>query len=46
MHEVTSEENPNKPQFIWKYDELLQRKVRVYVTRWRKITQARRSCVA
>eukprot|EP00750_Incisomonas_marina_P002694 INCI12562.3.p1 GENE.INCI12562.3~~INCI12562.3.p1 ORF type:complete len:1302 (+),score=187.76 INCI12562.3:246-4151(+) len=39
MQEVSTEENPNKPQFIWKYDGLLQRKVRVYVTKWRKMAQ-------
>ncbi len=46
MQEVSSQENPNKPQFIWKYDELLQRKVRVYNTAWRKLAQARRHVAA
>jgi len=37
MQEVSSNDNPNNPKYIWKYDELLQRKVRVYVTACRPV---------
>jgi hypothetical protein len=33
--QVSSPENPYNPKYIWKYDELLRRKVRVYVTSFR-----------
>eukprot|EP00750_Incisomonas_marina_P030255 INCI744.2.p1 GENE.INCI744.2~~INCI744.2.p1 ORF type:complete len:1099 (-),score=157.51 INCI744.2:1860-5156(-) len=37
IQEVSSNENPYNPRYIWKYDELLRRKVRVYVTTWRPL---------
>lgn len=39
MQEVSSDENPNNPNYFWKYDELLRRKVRVYITFWRPIAR-------